>query len=364
MTATQPSPSAAGLREHFDRVVLPLWRGPGFNAALRLPFEALDANGAATLPVTRYRAMACARQLFVFSQAGDAEHCQTLFDTLRHTFQDSRNGGWFFSVDANGAPLDTTKDLYTHAFVVFACAAYGQRFGVKEALDTARETSALIVDRFKAPDGLLYAALDATFANVTSGTLQNPLMHLVEAWLVASEATGDSAFDTAITRLVEAVARGFLHAPTGCIAELPIGVQDNRLEPGHQFEWFWLASRAGARLGDSGLEAALARAFVFAEEHGVDPATGGVTAALDERGDVIDATQRIWAQTEYLRALATHGEATVRARLAPQIERFAPRFLTAQGWVECRDAAGNVARADMPSTTPYHLLTAYMGIGV
>ncbi|WP_395062571.1 AGE family epimerase/isomerase [Paraburkholderia silvatlantica] len=356
--------SAASLREHFDRVVLPMWRGPGFNADLRLPYEALDAAGVQPLPVTRYRAMACARQLFVFSEAGDAAHAQTLFDTLRRTYQDPKHGGWFFSVDAAGAPLDTTKDLYTHAFVVFATAAYGQRFGAAEALDVARETSSLIVDRFAARDGLLNAALDASFASVAGGPLQNPLMHLTEAWLAASEATGDSAFDTAITGLVEALARGFLHVPTGCIAELPVGAADNRLEPGHQFEWFWLASRAGARLGASGLDEALARAFVFAQQHGVDPETGAVAAALDEQGRVIDATQRIWAQTEYLRALATHGDAAVRAALAPQTGRFAPRFLTPQGWVECRSANGEVARADMPSTTPYHLLTAYQGMGV
>ncbi|MBB2931771.1 AGE family epimerase/isomerase [Paraburkholderia silvatlantica] len=356
--------SAASLREHFDRVVLPMWRGPGFNAELHLPYEALDAAGVQPLPVTRYRAMACARQLFVFSEAGDAAHAQTLFESLRRTYQDPKHGGWFFSVDAAGAPLDTTKDLYTHAFVVFATAAYGQRFGAAEALDVARETSSLIVDRFAARDGLLNAALDASFASVAGGPLQNPLMHLTEAWLAASEATGDSAFDTAITGLVEALARGFLHAPTGCIAELPVGAADNRLEPGHQFEWFWLASRAGARLGASGLDEALARAFVFAQQHGVDPETGAVAAALDEQGRVIDATQRIWAQTEYLRALATHGDAAVRAALAPQTGRFAPRFLTPQGWVECRRANGDVARADMPSTTPYHLLTAYQGMGV
>ncbi|CAH2930509.1 MAG: Mannose-6-phosphate isomerase (EC [uncultured Paraburkholderia sp.] len=33
----------------------------------------------------------------------------------------------FYSVDAEGAPLDTTKDLYTHAFVVFAYAEYARR---------------------------------------------------------------------------------------------------------------------------------------------------------------------------------------------------------------------------------------------
>jgi mannose/cellobiose epimerase-like protein (N-acyl-D-glucosamine 2-epimerase family) len=355
--------SAAALREHYDHTILPLWRQAGFNATLRLPHEALDATGATPLPDTRYRAMACARQLFVFSQAGDAAHAHTLFESLRHTFEDRTHGGWFYNVDPQGAPLDTTKDLYTHAFVVFACSAYGQRFGVSEALDTARETSALILDRFKAPEGLLHAALDASFANVTSGPLQNPLMHLTEAWLVARDATGDTAFDTAITRLCEALARGFLHAPTGCIAELPLGAAGNRLEPGHQFEWFWLAAQAGEqRLGASGLQEALARAFAFAVKHGVDPLTGAVAAAVDEAGRVTDATQRIWAQTEYLRAIATHGDPVVRATLQGQIGKFAGRFLTPQGWVECRSANGEVSRADMPSTTPYHLLTAYSAL--
>lgn len=355
-------PGAATLRDHFDRVVLPLWRGPGFDAARRLPHEALDATGTAPLPTGRYRAMACARQLFVFSQAGDAAHAQVLFDSLCRVFEDREQGGWFYSVDAEGAPLDTTKDLYTHAFVVFACAAYGARFGAREAFEALHRTSALIVERFAAPDGLFDAALDASFGQVKGTPLQNPLMHLTEAWLAAREATADAAYDTALTRLVEAVARTFLHAPTGCIAELPIGAADNRLEPGHQFEWFWLVARAAGRLGDSGLDAALARAFRFAVDHGVDPATGGVAAALDEQGGMKDATQRIWAQTEYLRAIATHGDAAVRATLPGQIGRFAARFLTPQGWVECRSGAGEVARADMPSTTPYHLLTAYQAL--
>lgn len=355
-------PDAAGLRDHFDRIVLPLWRGPGFNAALRLPYEALDAAGAATPPVARYRAMACARQLFVFTQAGDTAHAHTLFDTLQHYFQDRVHGGWFYSVDPQGAPLDTAKDLYTHAFVVFACSIYGQRTGNSAALDVARATSALIVDRFAAEDGLFNASLDASFAAVTGTPLQNPLMHLTEAWLAAREATGDAAFDTALTQLIEAVARNFLHAPTGCIAELPVGAADNRLEPGHQFEWFWLASCAGERIGASGLDEALSRAFRFAVKHGVDPATGAVAASLDEQGQVIDATQRIWAQTEYLRAIATHGEADVKATLPAQIGRFASRFLTPQGWVECRSASGDVARADMPSTTPYHLQSAYLAL--
>ena len=102
---------------------------PGFNAALRLAFEAVAEDGHTPLPPSRYRAMACARQLFVFSQAGDIEHADTLFDSLRTYFQDKENGGWFYSVDANGAPHERQKDLYTHAFVIFACAEYAKRAG-------------------------------------------------------------------------------------------------------------------------------------------------------------------------------------------------------------------------------------------
>ncbi|HEV3422960.1 MAG TPA: AGE family epimerase/isomerase [Paraburkholderia sp.] len=355
---------AATLRDHFARVVLPIWRGPGFNTALSLPYEAVSAEGHRPLPADRYRAMACARQLFVFSQAGEAAHAHVLFDSLLRHFQDKQHGGWFYSVDAQGTPLVTTKDLYTHAFLVFACAEYGARFGNSDALDIVHGTSALIETRFRAQHGLLNAALDANFSAVTGTPVQNPLMHLTEAWLAAREATGDSAFDVALGKLADAIARTFVHAPTGCIAELPLGADDNRLEPGHQFEWFWLVKRAGKLLDGSGLDDALSRAFGFAQQHGVDPVTGGVCASLDEAGRIKDATQRIWAQSEYLRALATRDDDAARAVLPGQIERFRQRFLRAQGWFECKTAAGEVSRADMPSTTPYHLATAYAALPV
>lgn len=354
---------ATTLHDHFARVVLPIWRGPGFNSAMRLPYEAVSADAShLPMPVERYRAMACARQLFVFSQAGEATHAHVLFEALLHYFQDKQRGGWYYSVDAQGAPLDTTKDLYTHAFMIFAIAEYASSFGNRDALDLVYSTSTMIETRFAAQHGLFNAALDADFSTVTAPPVQNPMMHLTEAWLAAREATQDSAFDPALRLLAEAIERSFVHTPTGCVAELPIGVDDNRLEPGHQFEWFWLVRRAGALLDGSGLDAALSRAFEFAAEHGVDPITGGVCASLDEAGRVKDATQRIWAQSEYLRALATRDDDMTRALLPVQIERFRQRFLHTHGWFECKTAAGDVSRSDMPSTTPYHLATAYAAL--
>ncbi|KXU88303.1 N-acylglucosamine 2-epimerase [Paraburkholderia monticola] len=366
-TTSSPASTAAAataLREHFANIVLPMWRGPGFNHALELPYEALDAAGDQPLPVQRYRAMACARQLFTFSQAGDMEHARVLFDSLTHTFQDTDHGGWFYSVDALGVPLDTTKDLYTHAFVVFACAEYARRSDNHDALKLVHNTTALIQSNFAADDDLFNASLNVDFSKVIGTPLQNPLMHLTEAWLAACETTRDNVFGAALRRLAGALARHFVHAPSGCIAELPIGASGNRLEPGHQFEWYWLVRQAGALFDGTGLAEALARAFTFAQQHGVDPDSGGVCASLDEAGHVSDATQRIWAQTEYLRALACHEDPTVRAALPQQIARFQRCFLHERGWFECKTSNGEVARADMPSTTPYHLATAYAALPV
>lgn len=355
---------AAQLRRHFAQIVLPLWRGPGFDRALQLPFEAVAPDTQTPLPATRYRAMACARQLFVFSQAGDANHAHTLFAALCRHFRDPRHGGWFYSVDPQGAPLDRTKDLYTHAFVVFACAEYFAAFGNRDARAIAGDTATLIRTRFtRDPDpALLDAARSDDFAQTVEGPLQNPLMHLTEGWLAASQAFEDTAFDDALRLTAQAVERTFVDPQTGCIAELPLGRAGNRIEPGHQFEWFYLVRTAGPRLAATGLPQALARAYRFAEHYGVDPRTGGVCAATDERGACLDSTQRIWAQTEYLRALATHGGTPASPALAQQIERFSSRFLHPGGWYECKTAEGAVARADMPSTTPYHLATAYAAL--
>ena len=81
---------------------------------------------------------------------------------------------------------------------------------------------------------------------------------------------------------------------------------------------------------------------------------GGVKAALDESGAVVDDTRRIWAQTEYLRVLAVMGDL---AALQPALAAFRARFLHPGGWYECLDAKGAVTRTDMPSTSPYHLAT-------
>ncbi|WP_460111830.1 AGE family epimerase/isomerase [Pseudomonas sp. H3_D04] len=364
-SASQPELTAlfASVQQHFQDVIVPLWQGPGWNADMALPYEALDA-GHQPLSPQRYRAMACVRQLYLFSSLigqvpAAEERAAALFRSLQQHFHDAEHGGWFYSIDPQGAPLDQRKDLYTHAFILFACAHYWGK--VREPLveSVLNATLEVLAQRFATGDGLYEASLDRDWSSLDSGPLQNPLMHLAEAFLATLSVREDIAVQRALVELCTAMQKRFIDPHHSVLMEKPLGAVDNWFEPGHQFEWYFLLE-SSPLLHGSKLHASLERAFVLTEQLGVDPQTGAVTAMLDLNGSAKDATQRIWAQAEYLRALTLrpNSEGSVQR----QLQALQQRFLHAGGWYECRDEQGEVSRKDMPSTTPYHLATCYRGL--
>ncbi|WP_085630928.1 AGE family epimerase/isomerase [Pseudomonas sp. R16(2017)] len=353
------------VQQHFLDVIVPLWQGPGWNADLALPFEALDAAHN-PMPPQRYRAMACARQLYLFAgligQVEGAEaHAAALFRSLQRHFHDAEHGGWFYSIDPQGKPLDRRKDLYTHAFILFACAHYWDKVReplVESTLDAALE---IIARRFATGDGLYEACLEPDWITLETGPLQNPLMHLAEAFLATLAVREDAAVRQALTELCTAMHARFIDPQQSVLLEKPLGAVDNWYEPGHQFEWYFLLASSPLLRG-SKLHGALEQSFAFTERHGVEPATGAVLAMLDPLPErpAKDSTQRIWAQAEYLRALTLRADG--EAAVLRQLQALQQRFLHEGGWHECRDADGDVSRKDMPSTTPYHLATCYRGL--
>jgi len=361
MSDPRPTPpELARFNQHFAERIVPLWQGPGWNAEMALPYEALDAQHR-PLPVQRYRAMACARQLYLFSsrieQPGAAERAAALFRSLQQHFHDAEHGGWFYSIDADGKPLDRRKDLYTHAFIVFACAHYWGKVReglVESALNAALE---IVSEQFARDDGLYEASLGEDWSDLGSGPLQNPQMHLAEAFLQVIAVREDEGVQQALLTLCEALQTHFIESQHGLMLEKPRGAVDNWFEPGHQFEWFYLLETSTLLRGTP-LHASIDRAFGYAQRYGVKHAA--VLAMLDVDGTVIDATQRVWAQAEYLRALALRPGS--EAKLAEQLQAMEQRFLHEGGWYECRDGEGAVSRHDMPSTTPYHLATCLEGL--
>jgi mannose-6-phosphate isomerase len=282
-----------------------------------------------------------------------------LFRSLQQHFHDAEHGGWFYSIDPQGAPLDQRKDLYTHAFILFACAHYWDK--VREPLVESVLNAVLevLAQRFSTGDGLYEACLERDWSLLNTGPLQNPLMHLAEAFLATLSVREDLAVQRALVELCTAMQQRFIDPQHSVLMEKPLGSVDNWFEPGHQFEWYFLLESSPLLRG-SKLHASVERAFAFTEQLGVDQSSGAVRAMLTLDGHSKDATQRIWAQAEYLRAL------TLRPDSGPsvlhQLQALQQRSLHARGWYECRDENGEVSRQDMPSTTPYHLATCYGGL--
>lgn len=381
-TAEPPTAITATALEAFDRyyndTLLPMWLGPGWNAQAGLCYEALVVDNGALVPAStaRYRAMACARQLYTFARATQlsqqhrdicAERAAALCHALDTRFRDTLQGGWVFSIDSAFAPQDTTKDLYTHAFVLFAAAHWLAVSGDPRAAALMQDAHEVIAQRFPRAGEvpLPVAATDATFTQTQAGVAQNPVMHLTEAYLAAAALDELPAWaEAGVHTLAQGILARFIDARTGSISELPMdeASPDNRIEPGHQFEWFYLVrahadvfsrSEAGRALAET-----LGRAVDAACRLGVDADTQGVCLSVNLDGTMRDASQRIWSQTEYGRALAlcTETRGAMVARLLPA---WSARFLHAHGWNEVIDATGQRLRADMPSSTPYHITTFY-----
>jgi mannose/cellobiose epimerase-like protein (N-acyl-D-glucosamine 2-epimerase family) len=96
-----------------------------------------------------------------------------LFDALHGFFQNQTQQGWRYSVDALGEPLDERQDLYTHAFIVYACAAYFRRSQDSLVRRLMLQTAEGIEVRFKRPDSLYNVVLSADWQLTLAGPIQN-----------------------------------------------------------------------------------------------------------------------------------------------------------------------------------------------
>lgn len=146
---------------------------------MALPYEALDAEHRPR-PLSATGPAACARQLYLFASLigqvpAAEERGKAPCSAFAAVF--SRRRAWrlkFYSIDLHGAPLDQRKDLYTHAFILFACAHYWDK--VREPLVESVLNAALevIARRFASTgDGLYEASPDRNWLSLGSGPLQN-----------------------------------------------------------------------------------------------------------------------------------------------------------------------------------------------
>jgi sulfoquinovose isomerase len=161
---------------------------------------------------------------------------------IRDAFEDAERGGWFSEV-ADDGPVRTDKEAYPHAFVLLAAAsaAIAGRAPAPALLD---EVVGVVEQRFwSEEEGACLEGWDRGWQRLEGYRGANANMHMVEAFLAAGDATGETRWYERALRIAERLIRDVASAHEWRILEhfdahwkaLP---QYNADQPRHPFRPF------------------------------------------------------------------------------------------------------------------------------
>jgi cellobiose epimerase len=262
-----------------------------------------------------------ARVLWTFSAAyrtlGDeavrrtADRIAAYFTTH---FVDRELGGVYWTIDAEGGPLDERKHVYAQAFAMYALAEHFKATGDERSLDVARaifhlvEANAFDAERVGyeecfARDWTPMADVRLGETDLNERRSMNTHLHLLEAYTTLHEAWPDARVETQLRTLL-ALFLDRIIAPDG---EHVIGFFTERWEPrssvasfGHDIEASWLLMEAADVVGDpvlaSPVRAAAMRLAAAVLAQGFDAEHDGIF--YGRAGDQLDTDKEWWPQAE------------------------------------------------------------------
>jgi len=299
--------------------ILPFWLAHARDD--RGGFQGLVEDDLTVRPKAPRGALLTSRILWTFSaayrQQAKPEYlamAQAAYRDLAR-FRDPEAGGLFWSLRADGRPLDTHKQIYGQAFGVYALAEYHRATGDQAALQESIALYRLI--EAKARDRVnggyfdefsrTWGAPDRKHRSVLGGPnapkSQNTLLHLLEAYTALARVWPDPGLHRALHDLLSVMLDRVVNPATHHL----MLYQDAAWTPlvtdisfGHDIEFSWLAVEAAEVLGEPELLARVrAEAVAVARvtlAQGVD-ADGGVCNEAGPQG-LTDTRKDWWPQAE------------------------------------------------------------------
>jgi mannose-6-phosphate isomerase len=356
------------------RDALPRWSDTGVDSRRGGFFEKIAMDGRPLEEPRRARVVA--RQIYVFATAArqgwlpsaDAhvEHgLRFLLDRMR-----TEGGTIAAAVEPDGRVVRGEFDLYEHAFALFALAAARQGRPDRQAL--AADAEALLR---RMREGWAHARAGFEESRPGSEPLKsNPHMHLFEAALAWSEWSG-GVWQALADEIAELCLDRFIDPASGALREYfdrewrPMPGSPGRVvEPGHQFEWAWLLMRWGRQRGRPDALAAARRLLEIGEQHGVDATRQVAINELRDDFEIVDATAKLWPQTERLKAWCAAAEgardeaerAVAGARIVDAAQGLARYFEPAAPglWHEQLTPDGRFVDEPCRASSLYHIVCA------
>jgi mannobiose 2-epimerase len=215
-----------------------------------------------------------ARILWTFAAAhsftndkNDAAVAQRAYDYLNQYFFDTTYGGVYWSVAANGSPLDRKKQVYGISFVIYGLAEYYKLHPQEELLQKAQELYRLLIKHaYDAEQGGFIEALaedwskmqDYRLSDKDSNTPKsmNTMLHVMEAFTNLYRIWPDKELEQQLASLIEIFCTKIIHPVTGHL-QLFFSenwtAQGHEVSFGHDIEAAWLLQEAAEVLGNEEL---------------------------------------------------------------------------------------------------------------
>ena len=329
------------IQNHLNTELLPFWLTHGVDHQYGGYLTYLDRNGNPTGETLK--TLICQlRMLFTASSAHRAgygngeflEQAKQGADFIIEHFWDREHGGWFWTTEQDGTPVNRSKIMYGQCFGVYAFSEYAMASGDPRGLEWAIKTYEMI--EINAADncyGGYYEFLEEDWSKKRPGVYGGDRksfdvhMHLMEAFTNLYEATGNPRHKERTMEIITLLFKKILHPQYGTgIAQFALDwtplrailfrdvwgadrdVADEEGRPmdntsfGHNVEFVWLFLHAARILGFEvePYKETLRKIYDHAYQYGIDWEKGGIFCEGPSQGPARERNKEFWQQAECL----------------------------------------------------------------
>ena len=258
------------------------------------------------------------RILWFFSEAYLALNDASLLSEADHAYEmlcrmiDTKNGGMYWSLNADGTVCDGTKHTYNQAFAIYALSAYYRASGKAEPLQKAEELFELVETRCFDGDGYLEAFTadwrpesneKLSENGVEAGRTMNTLLHVMEGYTGLYEASHSEKVRERLYFIMDVFEKK-IYNPEKRRQEVFFDLDYNTLIDlhsfGHDIETSWLADHTLDVLDDSELTSRIRPLLISMAEHTLEAAFTDHGFCNESENGKVDTTRIWWVQAEAL----------------------------------------------------------------
>ncbi|UMB59921.1 AGE family epimerase/isomerase [Lutibacter sp. A80] len=284
-----------GERDHYNNLVPNASKGIILNARILWSFSAASNH----LKTTKYKSI-----------------CERSYNYLQTYFKDKDYGGVYWELNAKGTPINTRKQVYAQAFMIYALSEYYLFSKNKEALNWVIVIYELIekhakdnkyrgyIEAFN-KDWSPIADMRLSDKDENEAKTMNTHLHILEAYTNLYKVYKNQSLKENLKELINLFLTKFLNSNynLNLFFDEQWNLKSNVISFGHDIETAWLLIEAAKVINNKQLISETERIAVLIADAFMENAIdtdGGVMNEFNPKTKVLDGDKHWWQQVEAL----------------------------------------------------------------